>query len=493
MATAFNQIPSNLRTPGVYVEFDNSLAGAVSILHKILVVGQMLPTATVQEGVPIQVTNGDQSELYFGRGSMLTEMLRALFAANRVTEVYAIGLNENAVGTAASGSILVGGAAASSGTLFVHVAGKQLAVTINNGDASTAIALAIVAAITAQTDLPITAAINGGNPSLVDITCRWRGETGNDIDIRTNYSQGGNAVSGVPLTITAMSGGIGNPDIASAIANFGDEWWNWIVTPFTDATNLTALETELLDRWGPLRQIGGRAFCAVRGTHAATAAFGNSRNSFLLSCIGTGIAPQPTYIWAAVNAGVAAASLMDDPARPLQTLALPGILPPSIEQRFTRTERNVLLFDGITTYTVGSDGVARIERQVTMYQTNSNGQPDASYLDINTPETLEMIRYEQRNRIATKFARHKLAEDGTQYGGGQLVATPSLVRGELLALYRELENKGWVEGYDDYAATIRVEIGDGIGGGDRNRVNVSDQPDLVNQFRIHAQKTQFII
>lgn len=487
MPISFKKIPALLRVPSVYIEFDNSLANNADPNFKILVIGQRLSSGTVAEGVPTRVTSPNQAEEYFGRGSMLAEQLTALFDANQWMNITAIALDEAVAGAVASGTIAITGSATSTGTLALYIAGKQVNVGVTASDDATAIGDAIAAAINADTTLPVTAANVTGT---VTLTARWKGETGNDIDIRTNY-YGEQLPKGITVTITDMAGGTSNPDIATAIAAMGDEWYNWIVCPFTDTSNLVALETELDDRWGPTRQIGARAFTAFRGNHSETVTHGDNRNNPHVSCMGTNIAPQPPYIWAAVNAVIAAASLSIDPARPLQTLKLTGIMAPAIETRWTDAERNLLLFDGIATHKVGPDGSVMIERQITMYQVNAANIADDSYLDITVPETLERIRFEQRQLFSSKYPRHKLAEDDARIGAGQAVMQPKLAKAELLALYRSQENKGWVQDYEGYKQSIVCEIGDGIGGGDRNRLNIQDSPKLVGQYRVHAQQVQF--
>jgi len=205
--------------------------------------------------------------------------------------------------------------------------------------------------------------------------------------------------------------------------------------------------------------------------------------------MGSNLTPTAPWIWAAVNAAVAAGSLNVDPARPLQTLRLPGILPPAPEHRWRLEERNMLLFDGISTYNVDAGGNVLIERQITTYQTNAFGVPDPSYLDVNTPATLGYIRFAIRARITQKFPRHKLADDGTRADPGQAIVTPSDIRNELLVLFRELEAKGLVENFDQYKEDLIV-VRDAD---DKNRVNVLGAPDLVNQFRIFAMQNQFIV
>jgi len=486
MSISFNEIPAALRIPGTYVEFDNRLAGNAAIDFKVLVFGQRLSTGTVAAGIETRVNNAEQAEEFFGRGSMLAEQMKAIKNAEQFIETYAIAIDENAAGAKASGTLTVTGPATAGGTLALYIAGTRVLVAVQGGDVQDDIATAIAAAITADTTLPVTAVVNGVTANQVDITCRWKGLTGNDIDLRMNYFNEATP-AGVALALVAMAGGTTNPDITATIAALGDEWYNWLVMPFTDAANLTVLEDELDSRWGPMRQIGMRAFTAYRGTHAASGTFGNTRNNPHVTCMGTNNAPQTPYIWASVNAIIAAKYLAIDPARPLQRLKLTGIKAPVKATRWTDTERNQLLFDGIATYTVAHDGSVMIERQITTYQKNTSGISDDSYLDINTPETLERIRFEQRAMFAQKYPRHKLAEDSMRVAPGQAIMQPKIAKAELLVLYTEMEQKGWVQDYAGYKAALLAEVDTD----DRSRLNIYDSPQLVGQLRVTAIHNEF--
>lgn len=491
MTISFNDIPSNIRVPLAYVEFDNSRAvlGTPLMSRKLLVIGQMLATGTAAAGVPVRIISADQAEQLGGRGSMLSLMFSALKRANKYVETWAIPLEDDAAGVAATGSIAVTGPATGSGTLVLYVNGTRVKVAVTAGDAATAIATATAAAINADTSLPVTAEVDAVATDEVDITCRWKGESGNGLDVRVNFYPGEVLPAGTGVTITAMAGGATNPDVADAITAMGDEWYHSIVMPYTDAANLVALETELADRWGPLRQIDAIAFAAFRGTHGETGTFGSARNSKHISCLATGISPQAPFIWAAVNAVVAEASLAIDPARPLQTLVLTGLLPPALTARWTQEERNLLLYDGVSTFKVDAGGQVLIERQLTTYQTNAFGVADPSYLDVNTPATLSYIRYAIRARITQKFPRCKLADDGNNFGAGQAIVTPKRVRNELIALMGELVTAGLVENIEQFKTDLVVERN----ADDRNRLDILASPDLVNQFRIFASQIQFIV
>lgn len=482
---SFDAIPAALRTPGAYIEFNNELAGATGIMQKIVAVGQRLAAGTQAAGVPVRVTDPAKAVALFGRGSMLALMIAASLSANPETELWAIALDDNVAGQAATADIVVTAAPSAAGTLALYLGGTRVNVGVTATDTADVVAASIAAAINANLDLPVTAV---AATNTVTVTARHKGETFNSFDIRAGYYEEPMPAS-LALTIGTLAGGTANPDITTAIDVMGDEWYNWGTNPYTDTANLVALEAELADRYGPMRQIGCRMFSAFSGTHGATGTFGSGRNSPHITCLGTNGSPTPTFIVAAINCAVAALSLSIDPARPLQTLVLKGMLAPVREQRWERTERNLLLFDGISTFTVDRDGTCRIERQITMYQTNSASLADASYLDICTPETLERIRYEQRLLQAQKYPRAKLGDDGNDFGPGQAIVTPKIWRGELLALYKTLIDKGWTEDYATYDSQLIVERDVN----DRNRLNWRDTPNLVNQARVFAGKQQFIV
>lgn len=484
MKLPFNQLPASLRLPGVHIEFDNSLAAQAEQQFKVLVIGQRLSAGTVAQGVPTRVTNEAQAESFFGRGSMLAEMLKSMKAVDRFMETWAIALDDNGAGAFAAGTVTVGGAPTASGTYNLYIAGKRVQTAVTSGQTTTQIATAIAAAVNADTSLPVTAS---SAVAVVTLTARHRGEAGNAIDVRDNY-YGESTPSGMTATIVALSGGTSNPNIATAIAAFGQEWWNWIVMPYTDTANLTALETELNARWGPMQQKGCRAFAAYHGAHAATGTFGSGRNNPHLTVMGTNIVPEPPYIWAAVNAIVGANALALDPARPLHSLELTGLKPPKIESRWTDDERNLLLYDGIATYRATADGRCVIERQITTYQTNSAGVSDVSYLDINRPETLERVRYEQRALVSLRYPRHKLSSTDERFGAGQPIVTATVIKAALVTLYQDFIEKGWCEDLAGYKTSLVVEIDTATG-----RISWKDEPRLMGQAQVFAGLTQFRI
>lgn len=485
-------IPDDLRVPLTTIDIDNSMAmsAAPAQSRKILVVGHQLATASADELVLKRITGDSMADGLYGRGSMLGEMLKMLRKANSYTETWSMGLAEVAAGNPAAATITMLGKATAAGTLALLINGVSVQVGVSVDDAAETIAGNIVTAITAKPATMVTATVKADAAATVVLTVNWKGVTGNDCDVRLNYYPGEETPAGISATMTAFTGGSGTPDIQSVVAVLGDEWYTDIIFPFNDTQSLNTIRDELLVRWGPLKMMEMQLWTAFRGTHAASGTFGDARNDWLISCMATNIAPQASWLWAASYGGIASYYLALDPARPLQTLVMPGILPPERAVRWDLTERNLLLHDGMATHSVDAGDNVCIEREITMYRVNSFGDTDISYLDVQSPATLGRIRYIIKNRFNTRYARYKLAGDDVLdlLDADQPVMTPKICTAELLDIaLTELVPAGLVEDFEDYKATLDVTIDSN----DPNRLNFICHPNLVNQLRVLAGLIQF--
>jgi len=352
------------------------------------------------------------------------------------------------------------------------------------------IATALAAAINGTSSLPVTAVAVAG---AVTLTAKNKGAHGNDIDLRLNYlgSAGGEQTpAGLALTISPMSAGAGAPDLTDALANLGDQTFDFIVNPYTDTTSLDAVKAFLSDgtgRWSYASQLYGHSLGVLAGTLGQLTAAGEARNDQHASLVGIYDSPTPAYIWSAAVYGAIAGSLRNDPGRPLQTLTVSGVLAPPLASRFTLTERNNLLYSGISTVTVADDGSVQIENVITTYQTNAYGNADDSYLQVETLFLLMYVTRYIRTQITSKFARMKLAADGTRFAAGSAIVTPNTIRAELIAQYTALENGGYVQDSTAFASGLVVEQN----ATNPNRVDVLWDGTLINQLRIFALLNQF--
>lgn len=483
----FQSIPSNILVPFIAVEFDGSKAsqGPSLLNYRALLLGQKTSAGTATANQAYKLTNADQAIALFGRGSMLHRQAIQWFKRNQFTELWCAAVADNGAGVAATGTLTFTGPATAAGTLNLYLGAQLIQVAVAAGDTATAIATAAAAAINANLDLPVTATSALG---VVTVTHRHKGTVGNDFDMRANYQDGEALPAGVTLAVVAMSGGATNPVLTTLIANLGDTWYHLIAHGWTDATSLTALETEMARRWGPMVQKDGQLLASTNGTASALGTVGDSRNSKHSSIVAQpGKNPLvPPSEFAAGLAAVVAYYANPDPAAPLQTLEL-DFLQPAESDLFTITERNLLLLDGIGTTKAGPGGSVQIERIVTTYQTNSAGAADTAYRDLTTMLTLMLLRFDLVNDLKLKYPRHKLANDGTSFGAGQRVVTPQILKGEFLFWFARQEERGLVEGFAQFKQDLQVVRSST----DPNRVEFLVPPDLINQFIVAAGALQF--
>jgi len=269
MSITFNEIPNNQRVPFVAVEFDNNRAvqGASQQLFKILYIGQRLDTGSKKALELTRVTNEVQAGTFFGSGSMLSSMLSAGLKANNTIETWAIALNDNPNGVQATGSIGFEGKVTKTGTITLYVAGKKVEVIALTNDTPSTILSKLNKSINNSDNLPVISIVKD---RLLHITAKHKGENGNSIDLRFGYYYE-ELLQGLTATINPMTGGTSNPDISTIFSLLGDEQYNIIVMPYTDASNLNVIETELASRWSATRQIEGHAFSSANLSYARLA------------------------------------------------------------------------------------------------------------------------------------------------------------------------------------------------------------------------------
>lgn len=493
MAISFNSIASNIRVPLFYAEVDNSMANMGANNLKALIIGQMTD-GTATPGEPVLVSSDAQGKEFFGRGSMLALMTTGFRANNTVGELWAIPLSDPSGGAKASGTFTITGSANEAGVIFAYIGATRIAVAVPQGTTASQAAVSLSNAINARNDLPMTAtAADGDDKSTVTVQAKNAGAYGNDIKIAMNLNgvaSGEVLPDGLNVEASKVSGGAGVVEFDPIKTAMGSDEYDFIAFPYADYTLLREMGDLMGDdtgRWSYTSQIYGHVYCAKRGTVQELVTFGESLNDQHLTvfAVEPGMPQHPVEVLGAY-VGKTYAAIQNDPARPTQSLELTGITPPPAGQRFTLSEKQTLLTSGIATNASSADAV-RIERAITTYQRNGYGVDDVSYLDSETLHTIAYVIRQLRSVITSKYPRHKLADDGTKFGAGQAIVTPRIIRGELLALYSQLEERGIVENFEAFKAALIVERSKT----DPNRVDVLLPPDLVNGLRVLATLVQF--
>jgi len=512
MPISFNNIPAMWRVPLYWVEVDGSMAGFPEMDLRSLLVGTMTTkntdatlNGTGVPDVPIIVGRQMDADALFGRGSELACMCRAFFANNWANQLWCAPVAESTASTPATGTITIGTPPTEAGTLHLYIAGYAVPVNVTYlmtiADVATAVAdainedqIAYPGAIGTNPSLPVTAVAAAG---VITLHAKAGGVYGNGITMSDNYfGKVGGEVMPPGLTVTysgkTLAGGAGVPLFNNLIMNMGETPFEYVALPYTDSNSLQAWEYEYgfsdEGRWGWMRQLYGLIFSAKAGIYSDLVTFGLTRNGKTTSILA--IEPEalsPPYEWAAAYTAKAARGLTNDPARPLQTLHLESMIPAPFHMRWNLMELNTFATSGMATQRTLSDNVPMISRETTNYQLNLYGYPDDAFELVTTLATLAKLIRNQRYAITTKFPRHKLADDGTRFGAGQAIVTPSIIKAELVAEYGIDEFNGLVENLQQYKNHLIVERDPN----DPNRVNILYPPDLVNQLRVVAVLAQF--
>jgi phage tail sheath gpL-like len=389
-------------------------------------------------------------------------MGEAFMAANPTADLTVMGLADAGGAVAATGTQAIAGTATGSGVLALGIGPWRIPTIVASGAAAATVATAVRAAVNAATYLPVTASGSAGN---VILTAKHAGAVGNDIRIRLNPAFGDITPAGITVTIAPMTTGAGVPDIDTALAAVAAEWFTDIAVAWSDATTLGKLEASLATRYAAMGRRDAHGYAAMPGTFGTLTAAGANRNSPHLTIIGAKDAGSMPWQWAASLAAVACFYLTNDPARQLRTLPLPGIVGPDGPDRFTPSEQDLLLRDGISTFDVGPDGTVTLQRVISTYQVSALGVADVAWLDITT-----------------------LADDGSPAAEfSDAVVTPRILHSSWGARCMLYERLGWIE---DARRTVAesVFVRDGS---DRNRVNANQKVRVVGNLMVFAANLQF--
>ena len=467
---AFDTIPSSIRKPGKYFEFNTKLAVRTlpGNLQKLLIVGQKLAAGTAVANAINDIFSDTEASTLFGRGSICHLMVREALKANPNLQLAVIGMDDAGAGVFAAGSLTITGPATGVGVASLYVADQTVEVAVATGDTATVIAAALVAQIAKQPDLPLTSSNLAG---VITLTAKNKGTLGNQIRLSAKTTAAGTTVA-----IVAMAAGATDPTLATALAIAFTAGHHVICSAWNDSTNLTALRTHLDNVSGSLEQRGAVGIFGHTGTLAAATTLAGTINSGRISGILVPNALDLPHVVAAAYAAVVAAE--EDPARPLNTLALTGILANPLANRLSRTEQENALNNGITPSEVGPGDKVQIVRAITTYTLDPQTIPDISLFDLTTIRTLDYVRKAIRERISLRFPREKLS-----------VRTEKKVRSEIIDVLFKLEELEIIEKVQDNLTGVIVERDLQ----DPNRLNARIPADVVNGLHIFAGRIDLLL
>lgn len=492
---AFNNMPSDIRVPLFYAEV-NAGVPPYSAVSRTILLGRKLATGSAVIGKAINLGSQDPNALC-GPGSMLADMANFARWHNPTGALYILPVADPVGATAATGTIAFTGTATGAGTLVRYVAGERYEIVVAYGDTAAVVASNFAATVAKgftkfnrRMLAPVTVSTASGTATL---TARHAGTEGNTI--RIEYGLDGNEIDppGITATITAMSGGAGDVDLASALAALGPMQFDWVASPYGNTTQLGISKTFFSDsgtgRWSPTIGLDGHYISYSDGNLAAQTTLGATLNDRHASILGGNQYPNASWCWVAALAGLigfsknlgAALTEAIEIARPMQTLQLQGLRPPKDPaNQWGLADRQALYTSGISALTFAPDGTPTIDRVLTTYQTNAWGVADITFLGIETVAVAAYVKRYFKQRVTSTYPRSVLRDDNPN--GIQGVATPDGIRGTIIHAYTELDQTaGLVENTALFAQYLIVERSS-----DPNRVNAYLPIDVANQFIVFA-------
>lgn len=462
---------TTIMQPKVNVNIVPSSEEAQNTGQKILFIGQKLPAGSATAGALVEnIANGGAEDALFGSKSMIATLIRANKVRNQQVQVDAIALDDNGSGVDATGTFAVTGTATEAGTLTV-IAGSErnhkYSIAVASGDTATVVGDAIAAAITADTNAPVSASNTTGT---VTITAENAGTYGNSIPLEVRGE-----VAGISTTVTGMASGATDPVLTSVFDVIGQNRYQAIVWPYpNDTAVLRALLDPRFNADG--RVLDGVGFTALNDTLGNLTTLGDGLNSQSLVIFGGKQESETNYkggdiveipmVKAAVFAGYrglrldsdgfSVADLVITANGPLDSFGGPALaskpyfntpfadlFPIKVGRGFDDSEIETLKDSGVAVMgnNVAANGVITGE-VVTTYKTDVAGNEDITFTFLNYVDTASQAREYFYNNYRKRFAQSRLTEGDVVKGRD--MANENVIRSYSKRLYQDLSGVDYV-------------------------------------------------
>lgn len=367
------------RVLGIETTYERAAGGGFFLPQRIAVLGQGA-SATTYTNEKFSATNHAAVGARFGYGSPLHRAARRLLPNNGdgvgSIPVTFYPLQDDASGVAAAGSITPSGTATETGSVVVKVSEtRSEAVTITPSSSVADICDAIVAAVDAVLEMPVTTTDNSTD---VDLTAKWQGESGNGIVIEIEGE-----VAGISFAIVQPTGGLNNPAdtaVTTALGLMGNVWETMVLNclDIDDTDVLTAINTHGEGRWGTNVRKPYVCFTGVTDTTVANAiAVSDARKSDRINAqlVAPGSSELPLDVAARQLARIARVA-NNNPPRDYGSQKATGLVPGDDGDQWLYSDRDAAVKGGSSTIEV-RDGIVNIGDVVTFY--HPSGVPDPAY------------------------------------------------------------------------------------------------------------------
>jgi len=395
MAVTSDAVPSGAVASVFGNEFNyvNLREGVAGLPQRIAILATYDPTkTTITANEPLRFFSDVDVGEALGFGFPAHLAARQTLRKSGVVPVFIFPIAET--GVVAAGSILFSVTATSSGTLSLYIAGQLVRVSVPVTTTPADVATLVAAAITADVNLPVTGVVDGSTAEKVNITSKYKGLIGNDIDISINIIQQekDNTPGGVTAVITDMSSGTTTPVLDTALNNFGDDWYTYVVNTFgTDTTAMGEFDVFNEDeRWNTLINKPFRAFYGSTDSFSAITTITDARKLDRTN----GVIHSPAAYClplelAALAVGQMAARNQNDPAQPYTGLRLDGLIPAAATSQLTYTQRDAAEKLGTGT-TILEDGIIKLE-DIVMHYHRTGEEPPAYRYSVDIAKLCEWL------------------------------------------------------------------------------------------------------
>jgi phage tail sheath gpL-like len=366
---------------------------ATNLPRKILIVANYDETSktSIVENTLYKVTSAADAGNRFGFGFAAHRLAMKSFVGSQGIPTYVCPVDWDAVSTVGTQTLTIVATSTSAGVLYLRISGEEVFVTITKGMDETAVAAAIVAAVTADTDLPVTA---GNLAGVVTFTSKDKNTSANAISLTLNYGQGeelpdgltsatlggatlagGTGVMNQSMTI-ALETALGSGD-ASNSQGFTDlcHGWGDTTAVLDDISEYNGEGDTFQGCWAkevhkPLRSLCGDVVAGSGGLTAALALGAAraelDRTNGQISVPGSPSHPDEI---AAVAIGIMARINNNNPAEHMVGQVLTGVLPGALAEDWCTQDydnRDAALKAGISP-TVAVSGTVQMQNVATFY------------------------------------------------------------------------------------------------------------------------------
>lgn len=385
------------RVVGVQETFKNLSGGAIRFLPQRVAILAQGATASQSSysNDKRQIFSAKEAGDTYGYGSPIHLAADELFPANGdgvgTIPVTVYPLDDEGAATAAAGDITPSGTTTEAGTYYVKIGGiLSDPFTIPKGAVVVAdFITAATAAINAVLKMPF---IPSDGTTKLDLDCKWKGTTGNGVEVEVL----GPSV-GATFTITQPTGGATDPAasaVSTALAQIGNVWETMLINGLspTDTAILDELSTFGEGRWDALVR---KPLVAFVGNNEATLATAitvtDARKTDRTNC--QLVAPGSPNLGVAIAARQVARIAKvanNNPPTSYGAQKVESLTPGTDGEQWTYTQRDAAIKAGSSTVEV-VDGVIEIGDVATMY--HPTGEEPPAYRMVVSIVKLQNILY----------------------------------------------------------------------------------------------------